>query len=261
MPGNDRLPEDMTATGPEAVGAATMDAPMRWWFAWWVLAVFLMMDFLLPGVWMAAGAKGGIGRGILLWSVVPVQIVGIAMLVLGARLGAGSWCGARRLMNLERWRWRWLWQGAAASAGLMATVAGVTWGWKSAAARCGVVFDMPGTLEFFQSGDQFRIAALAVLAIGVAPVFEELAFRHALFGLLRRKLAFWPSAVTAGALFALSHCSGLQFPGLLVLAVCWQWINRRSGSLWSSIVLHFFNNLFAVGILWTAVYFKLPVFE
>ena len=253
---------------PENEGAAedrelspSLSAAGRLWFEWWTLAVFLLMYFLLPGILAAVAWRGWIDRGVWPWGAIPIQLAGLAVLLWGARGMFGSWPMVWQATGLARWRWVWLGQGILLSAGIALLAGAVTLGWRMAMHRLGVDFELPGTLRFFKEGSNSQIAAFALMAIGLAPVFEELAFRNALFGLLRRVTGFWPAALATGGLFALSHGSGLQFPGLVVMAVCWQWINRRSGSLWSSILLHFFNNFFAVAILWVAVYFKIAVFE
>jgi len=77
-----------------------------------------------------------------------------------------------------------------------------------------------------------------------APVFEELAFRGLLFGVLRRRFHWWPAALLSAALFALAHGYGLiGFLSVLWSGVIWAWAYERTGSLWPGIIGHAANNL------------------
>lgn len=77
-----------------------------------------------------------------------------------------------------------------------------------------------------------------------APVFEELAFRGLLFGMLRRRFQWWPAAMLSAALFALAHGYGLiGFLGVFWSGLIWAWAYERTGSLWPGIMAHAINNL------------------
>jgi membrane protease YdiL (CAAX protease family) len=77
-----------------------------------------------------------------------------------------------------------------------------------------------------------------------APVFEELAFRGLLFGVLRRRFHWWPAALLSATLFALAHGYGLiGFLSVLWSGVIWAWAYERTGSLWPGMIGHAVNNL------------------
>ncbi|MCE3222151.1 MAG: rane protein of unknown function, putative rane protease [Nitrospira sp.] len=77
-----------------------------------------------------------------------------------------------------------------------------------------------------------------------APVFEELAFRGLLFGVLRRRLHWWPAAMLSAALFALAHGYGLiGFLSVFWSGLVWAWAYERTGSLWPGMIGHAINNL------------------
>jgi membrane protease YdiL (CAAX protease family) len=77
-----------------------------------------------------------------------------------------------------------------------------------------------------------------------APVFEELAFRGLLFGLLRRRYQWWPAAMLSAAFFALAHGYGLiGFLSVFWSGLIWAWAYERTGSLWPGIIGHAINNL------------------
>lgn len=80
--------------------------------------------------------------------------------------------------------------------------------------------------------------AIGVLAIGIAPLTEELIFRGYLYGVIRRyRNRFWAILVSA-AIFAAIHVHLPAMPGLFILAVLLAVAYEWSGSLWTSILMH-----------------------
>lgn len=95
-------------------------------------------------------------------------------------------------------------------------------------------------------------ALLAFLAVGMAPLFEELFFRGFLFRGLARSWG-WPlGALVSGAAFGAIHLQLTVFFPLFVLGVALAWVYQKTGSLWTSITLHAVFNGISV-IAWIAV--------
>lgn len=93
-------------------------------------------------------------------------------------------------------------------------------------------------------------APLPVMAVSLveyvvlAPVFEELAFRGLLFGVLRRRFQWMPAAFISAGIFALAHGYGLiGFLSVLWSGLIWAWIYERTGSLLPGMIAHAVNNL------------------
>jgi membrane protease YdiL (CAAX protease family) len=93
-------------------------------------------------------------------------------------------------------------------------------------------------------------APLPVMAVGlveyvvIAPIFEELAFRGLLFGVLRRRFQWMPAAAISAGIFALAHGYGLiGFLSVFWSGFLWAWIYERTGSLLPGIIAHAVNNL------------------
>lgn len=77
-----------------------------------------------------------------------------------------------------------------------------------------------------------------------APIFEELAFRGLLFGVLRRRVGFVPSALVSAGLFAVAHGYGvLGFVGVFWSGMVWAWGYEKTGSLLPGMIAHGLNNL------------------
>ncbi len=86
----------------------------------------------------------------------------------------------------------------------------------------------------------------ALVATVMAPLAEELFFRGFVFpGLLRRIGLLW-GAVVSAVLFALPHGDVATLIPIFLLGVLLAWVYYRTGSLWTSILVHCGFNLFAV---------------
>lgn len=96
-----------------------------------------------------------------------------------------------------------------------------------------------------------RFAALAVFAIVVAPLTEELLYRGILHGGLR---SFGPVAAAVGsaALFSLVHGAPLPLLPLFALGLLLSAVREASGSLAGPIALHALFNATQVALMWTA---------
>ncbi|NSW77943.1 MAG: CPBP family intramembrane metalloprotease [Chthonomonadetes bacterium] len=81
----------------------------------------------------------------------------------------------------------------------------------------------------------------------VAPIGEELFFRGFVFNLLRNRLSMTSAVWLSAGIFALLHVSVKNFLPILVIGVLLARLYARTGSLWSSVVMHgTFNLLSAV---------------
>ena len=82
------------------------------------------------------------------------------------------------------------------------------------------------------------VALLAVLAVVMAPLFEELFFRGFLFRGLARSWG-WPlAAVLSAAVFGAVHQQVTVFIPLFALGFVLAWVYERTGSIWTPIALH-----------------------
>lgn len=94
--------------------------------------------------------------------------------------------------------------------------------------------------------------ALAVTAILIAPLAEELFFRGLLFQGLHRRLATWPAAGLSGLPFALAHAeatleaTALVFLSLFPFGLWLAWLVARRGTVVTAIAAHAAFN--AVGV-------------
>jgi membrane protease YdiL (CAAX protease family) len=109
-------------------------------------------------------------------------------------------------------------------------------------------------LEIVTTSHQHGVIVLGVImAVAVAPLFEELAFRGFLQTVLGRLFnwsgrpgvaARWAAVIITSVCFALVHGEKAFMPPLFVLALGLGYLYERTGNLWGNIVVHaVFNGL------------------
>lgn len=102
----------------------------------------------------------------------------------------------------------------------------------------------------FSSGSVARVVALLLVVGCVGPLVEELFFRGALFGGVRRAESVGGAVVLSSVAFALSHLEWRNWLPLLVVAFALGYLRAVSGSLLPCLALHVgFNTVTVVGIL------------
>lgn len=88
-----------------------------------------------------------------------------------------------------------------------------------------------------------------LLAAGiVVPIMEEIAFRGLMMRGHERAAGFGVAAVASSFAFALAHGVPATIAGILPLAYVLARAAQHTGSLWTSVLIHAFNNLLAVGL-------------
>ncbi|MCW2606998.1 MAG: Conserved rane protein of unknown function, partial [Frankiales bacterium] len=181
--------------------------------------------------------------GVLLVVASAVLAAGVA---LAARRPARQSGGLERALGFDLPRWSDVPLVAGWSLLLLLAQAG-------AAVVVGVLFpalqgvDADNTSEY-RGAAPLTLAGLAVAAVLVAPVVEELLFRGLLLQSLALRLGFWPAAVLSSAVFGLLHTASLDAggaalalaTGVLGLGLCL--LARRTGRLGPGIGVHALRN-------------------
>lgn len=105
-------------------------------------------------------------------------------------------------------------------------------------ARVVEAFD-PGRLF---EGPRSERLALAAVAVVLAPVCEEIAFRGYVQSTLALRRGRAAAVLGAAFLFALLHVNPVLFPALVVLGAIFGWLTWRAGSVWPAVLAHAVNN-------------------
>ena len=111
----------------------------------------------------------------------------------------------------------------------------------------------PDNVGFVRDEPWGSVVVLAVLAVVVAPVVEELLFRGVVLRGLMLRLGFWPAATTSSLLFGALHAQGdaaeaallAIATGVFGLGLCV--LVRRTGRLAPAIGVHAVRNALALG--------------
>lgn len=104
-----------------------------------------------------------------------------------------------------------------------------------------------------KAGKREIIWQIAVAAICIAPVTEELLFRGYFYPVFKRLLGPLPAAVGTSILFAAIHNNALGFPGLAVLALALTLVYERTGSILVPMCMHAWFNGLNLLFMWWAV--------
>lgn len=103
---------------------------------------------------------------------------------------------------------------------------------------------------FKSGGDRMPMILLAVSALALAPMAEELLFRRLVFRRIVSRGNSWPEAYAlSAAAFAAIHTNPVGFLVYLWLGIVFAETYRRSGRLWVAILVHAGNNAFALSLL------------
>jgi len=143
---------------------------------------------------------------------------------------------------------------------------GTTAGWsKPLVAGIGVAAIVQSVLLSFLAGDvttplqeamrtHVDLVAVAVFALLIAPLVEELFFRGYLYGALENAFGRTLAVIVVGLVFGMFH--GVQYAGaptallaVTVMGLATTWVRAITGGLWPCIVLHLLYNLVGVSLL------------
>ncbi|HET6414530.1 MAG TPA: CPBP family intramembrane glutamic endopeptidase [Anaeromyxobacter sp.] len=102
----------------------------------------------------------------------------------------------------------------------------------------------PDVSRIFEGPPLERTATVAV-AVLLAPLCEETAFRGYLQRTLLRDLGPGRAVGLVALLFAARHLDPVRFPALTALGALFGWLSWRGGSLWPAIAGHLANNALA----------------
>ncbi len=113
--------------------------------------------------------------------------------------------------------------------------------------------DLPGYqpqesyLPFFGTDVKGLVVAFIFIVL-VAPFLEELYFRGFVYRTLAQRWPLWISNLVAALFFAGAHFQIQNVIPLILLGLVLNTIYQRTGSLWTSIAFHVFNNLIAFNV-------------
>lgn len=105
---------------------------------------------------------------------------------------------------------------------------------------------------FVSVRDPLVKAAFAALAVIIAPIAEEFAFRVFIFNAVRRYSSFWVAAFISGVCFGLAHTDLYAFVPLIFGGIILCAVYARTRNAWMSMITHGVFNAVSVIALYFA---------
>ncbi|MFC6261604.1 type II CAAX endopeptidase family protein [Levilactobacillus fujinensis] len=104
-------------------------------------------------------------------------------------------------------------------------------------------------LQQLMGRSSLTLVMLSLTAVFASPFLEELTFRGLLIDGCFPAKWFWVPVIASGVVFSLVHMSDNIISWLLyaIMGGTFAYIYKRTGKLQSTIILHGFNNLIAIG--------------
>ncbi|MDC7278984.1 CPBP family intramembrane metalloprotease [Butyrivibrio fibrisolvens] len=96
-------------------------------------------------------------------------------------------------------------------------------------------------------GDSMGASFIAMAVF--APIAEEIICRGFFTNRLKKTVPFAAAAVISAVMFGLLHLNINQFCYTLVLGIIFAYVNKASGSIFTSIIMHFLVNASNIGIV------------
>lgn len=109
------------------------------------------------------------------------------------------------------------------------------------------------SLGFNQNANSWwELILIFVALVLVAPMAEELLMRGLLFGRIRDKLPFWPTALIISVIFAVAHWQVNVAIDTFILSMVMCYAREKTGTIYSSVLIHMIKNGLAYTLLFIA---------
>jgi membrane protease YdiL (CAAX protease family) len=215
--------------------------------------------FYLLAVGNALAGEGketvSMNLGIVLFSIMFLFFMAaVAVAIVIRRMGPVPWLGLR-------WKeWPWVLLIAPGTVICMwAFFAGLQGlGYMDLMDRLGVQ-KVQDTVELFQKGkDPAVLILMAVAAVIVAPICEEVVFRGYLYPAAKRFAGPWVAAVCTALMFSAAHGNMAALLPLFVFGLVLVALYEFTGSIWAPVAAHFLFNAATVTVQMLVRFYGLP---
>jgi membrane protease YdiL (CAAX protease family) len=112
---------------------------------------------------------------------------------------------------------------------------------------------------FTNGGDLTAIALLAVIAVVLAPIVEEIIFRGGIYRFFKSQSTVLAAQIISGALFAFMHGNLMSFLPLVVVGIILARVYESSGNILVPICFHAYFNGFSLLMLLIMSKSSLPI--
>ncbi len=235
---------------PPALPAAAEDPGVPTWpyrkldFLW-MAGIFLIFAAMSVSNTAVDAEKVAFTPQVLLGSIAfHVMLTMITLAVIIFRIGPVAWLGLR----WKHWPWvlliapatvvgMWIMFGGLHALGYMK--------WMEALG----VEAVQDSVKLLQTAtDPMVLILMAVAAVLVAPVSEEIVFRGYLYPAAKKFAGPWMAAICTGLVFAAAHGSLAALLPLFIFGVVLAVLYEKTGSIWAPVAVHFCFNGATVGM-------------
>jgi uncharacterized protein len=231
---------ERTPLPPETRGPLRREAAWGWQFGLAGLAVGFGPELLLYLVSLGVATSAGASAKVTTASAVALVV--ISLVVYGWQTAA-AWFFSLRVAGRRLAAW-----------GFRLPTAAYFWTIPTALAVVYVVSVVHDALVHPRQQDivgefphtSVGIVLFVLLAVVIAPLFEEIFFRGFLFRAFASSWGWVPGAIISAAVFGIAHAQLDVFVPLFTLGLMLAWVYQRTGSLWTNISMHALFNAISV---------------
>lgn len=211
----------------------------------WAGFIVLLFAYLSIATASADTSKIEYNPGVLLTSIFfHLSLAFVTVIVVIWRINPSKWLGLR-------WRqWPWVLLIGPGTVILMWMVFGglQALGYMKWIESFGVE-SMQDTVKLLKTAtDPMVLILMAVAAVLVAPVCEEIVFRGYLYPVAKKYAGPWVAALCSGLIFAAAHGSLAALLPLFIFGIVLAVIYEKTGSIWAPMAVHFCFNGATVAI-------------
>jgi membrane protease YdiL (CAAX protease family) len=118
--------------------------------------------------------------------------------------------------------------------------------------KAGLIESLPPQqlVTLFQAGGElWAMITLALMAVILAPIVEEIIFRGCIYRFLKSQMTILPAQLISSAVFAFMHGNTFSFIPLIVVGVLLARVYEKTGSIVVAIWFHAFFNALSLSML------------
>jgi membrane protease YdiL (CAAX protease family) len=193
--------------------------------------------------------------GLVVSMLMQGMIAGMLVMCVWVRYPLVEWLGLR----WPKWR-SVFWQTPLALFAVWALMIAVSLsGYLDWLTGLGVETSQDSVRLLKESDDPAVLALMAVAAVLVAPVCEEVVFRGYLYPAMKHHSGPVCAAMVSALVFSAAHGSLAAILPLFILGLVFVWLYEKSGSIWAPIALHFAFNSATVLLQFLIRWLHLPI--
>ena len=248
-------PQPPPLPGPAEKVQTWLYLPLDFIWMGFIFGIFALLAICSAKVSDSAGGAKLDASTILVSAGFQLFLAATTIGVVWARLRPSRWLGLR-------WKsWPTVFLIAPVSVGVMLLLTSLIQlaGYAAWMEKLGVQQTQDAVKLLQGSNDTVALALMAVTAVLVAPVCEELVFRGYLYPAAKRYAGRWVAGFCVALVFAAAHGSLAALPPLFIFGLVLVVIYEKTGSIWAPIATHMSFNALTVIAQIAIRYFHIPI--